>query len=137
MQDYKARLADTPAELEALLGPIADAGVDVFDGSQRYFDTPVFEGSTLNLAGWAKKLTGKFAMAVGGVGLDAGKTAHHIDSGSAAANNLDRLVERMAANEFDLIAVGRSLLNDPDWWRKAQAGAPFLPFDNANLTRLT
>lgn len=137
MQDYKARLADTPQELEALLGPIADAGVDVFDGSQRYFDTPAFTGSSLNLAGWAKKLTGKHAMAVGGVGLDEGKTAHHIDSGSGSVNNLGRLAERMAAGEFDLVAVGRSLLNDPDWWRKAQAGEPFLPFDNANLTRLT
>jgi len=48
MQDYGARLAETPQELERLLGPIADGGVDVFDGSQRYFDTPIFDGSALN-----------------------------------------------------------------------------------------
>ncbi|HZV11143.1 MAG TPA: 12-oxophytodienoate reductase, partial [Novosphingobium sp.] len=54
MQDYRAVLADTPAGLEALLGPLADAGVDLFDASQRYFDTPTFAGSALNLAGWAK-----------------------------------------------------------------------------------
>jgi 2,4-dienoyl-CoA reductase-like NADH-dependent reductase (Old Yellow Enzyme family) len=137
IQDYKARLADSPDELATLLTPIADAGVDVFDGSQRYFDTPIFSGSDLNLAGWAKKLTGKLGMAVGGVGLDQGKRAHHIDSGSGAANNLDRVMERFSRGEFDLIAVGRSLLNDARWWEKAKAGAPFLPFDSNNLNRLT
>ncbi|MBB5698595.1 NADH:flavin oxidoreductase [Sphingomonas yantingensis] len=137
MQDYLARLADTPAELEAILGPIADAGVDIFDGSQRYFDTPAFDGSPLNLGGWAKKLTGKLGMVVGGVGLDQGKRDHHIDSGSGASDNLGKLVERFERGEFDLIGVGRSLLNDPDWVGKAIRGEPFLPFDSANLTRLT
>jgi len=48
-----------PQELEEVLGPLADAGVDVFDGSVRYFDRAEFEGSPLNLSGWAGKLTGK------------------------------------------------------------------------------
>ena len=39
--------------------PLADAGVDVFDGSIRYFNRAEFDGSPLNLSGWAKKLTGK------------------------------------------------------------------------------
>jgi 2,4-dienoyl-CoA reductase-like NADH-dependent reductase (Old Yellow Enzyme family) len=39
-QDFKARLAHTPQELEEILGPIADAGVDVFDGSVRYSTGP-------------------------------------------------------------------------------------------------
>jgi 2,4-dienoyl-CoA reductase-like NADH-dependent reductase (Old Yellow Enzyme family) len=54
-QDFRARLANTPAELEEVLGPIADAGVDVFDGSVRYFDRAEFEGSPLNLSGWARR----------------------------------------------------------------------------------
>lgn len=137
MQDYTAKLADSPAELEAILGPIADAGVDIFDGSQRYFDTPVFEGSPLNLGGWAKKLTGKLGMVVGGVGLDQGKRDHHIDSGSGASDNLDRLIDRFERGEFDLVGVGRSLLNDPDWLGKAIKEEPFLAFDSDNLKRLT
>lgn len=39
-QDFKARIAQTPDELATLLGPMADAGVDVFDGSVRYFHRP-------------------------------------------------------------------------------------------------
>lgn len=137
MQDYNARLAETPAELEAILGPLADAGVDIFDGSQRYFDTPVFEGSPLNLGGWAKRVTGKIGMCVGGVGLDQGKRHHHIDSGSGSADNIELLLARFARGEFDLVGVGRSLLNDPQWLIKAIEGREFLPFDEENLKRLT
>lgn len=138
MQDYRARLADTPDELGELLGPLADAGVDLFDASQRFFDTPVFAGSELNLAGWAKKLTGKAAMTVGGIGLDkAGGPAKHIDDRQRSANNLPRVIERFERGEFDLVAVGRSLLNDADWLHKAKAGEEFLPFDPENLNRLT
>ena len=137
MQDYTAKLAETPAELEQILGPIADAGVDIFDGSQRYFDTPIYEGSPLNLGGWAKKLTGKVGMVVGGVGLDQGRRAHHTDSGSGAVDNLGKLIARFERGEFDLVGVGRSLLNDPDWLGKAIRGEAFLPFDRTALERLT
>jgi 2,4-dienoyl-CoA reductase-like NADH-dependent reductase (Old Yellow Enzyme family) len=136
MQDYSARLAETPQELEQLLIPIAEAGVDIFDGSQRYFDTPLFESSPLNLAGWAKKLTGKLSIAVGGVGLAQGKR-DHLPDGSDASDNLDKVIARFERGEFDLVAVGRALLNDPDWLGRATRGERFLPFDVANLDRLT
>ena len=138
MQDYRATLADTPDALGALLCPLAEAGVDLFDASQRYFDTPAFPGSPLNLAGWAKKLTGAAAMTVGGVALDKAQGgARHIDDSQRSVNNLDRLIERFERNEFDLIGVGRAILNDPLWFVRARAGDAFLPFDPANLDRLT
>lgn len=138
MQDYKAQLAPTPDELGALLQPLADAGVDVFDGSQRFFDTPIFEGSSLNLAGWAKRLTGKASMTVGGIGLaKSSGPARHIDDSQKSTDNLPRVVERFERSEFDLVGVGRSILNDPNWFVKAKAGAAFEPFDPANLDRLT
>jgi 2,4-dienoyl-CoA reductase-like NADH-dependent reductase (Old Yellow Enzyme family) len=138
MQDYKALLASTPDELGELLQPLADAGVDVFDGSQRFFDTPIFEGSDLNLAGWAKKLTGKLSMTVGGIGLDKSSgPAKHIDDRQQTTNNLPRVIERFERGEFDLVGVGRSILNDPNWFAKAREGAPFEAFDPQNLERLT
>jgi len=115
-QDYTARLAETPTTLEAFLAPLADAGVDIFHCSQRRFWEPEFEGSQLNLAGWVKQLTGKPTITVGSVGLD----SDFIDEsakGFTDANtaSLDGLLERLGANEFDLVAVGRALISNPDW----------------------
>ena len=84
-QDFRARLANTPQELEEILGPIADAGVDVFDASVRYFNRAEFEGSPLNLAGWARKVTGKLSMAVGGIGLNKGVYDSKREAGRARA----------------------------------------------------
>ncbi|MFI5998184.1 NADH:flavin oxidoreductase [Streptomyces sp. NPDC051362] len=122
---YSARLADTPDELQALLAPLADAGVSAFHASTRRYWEPAFEGSDLNLAGWAKKLTGKTAITVGSVGLDA-----DIFEGSAKPAGLEPLVERLERDEFDLVAVGRALLADHEWARKVLAGQTdsFAPF---------
>jgi 2,4-dienoyl-CoA reductase-like NADH-dependent reductase (Old Yellow Enzyme family) len=130
-QDFRARLANTPQELEEILGPIADAGVDIFDGSVRYFQRAEFEGSPLNLSGWAKKLTGKLAISVGGVGLDKGMYDSNREGRAAAADNIGLLMQRFNAGEFDLVEVGRALLNDPLWTRKLRLGEPQLPFDAA------
>ncbi|CAH0495298.1 12-oxophytodienoate reductase [Novosphingobium sp. CECT 9465] len=126
-QDYDARLAQTPDELGDLLGALADAGVDIFDASTRYYHHPAFEGSPLTLAGWARKLTGLPTMAVGGIGLQnelKNSFAGEVD----AVNNVPDVEARIAAGEFDLVGVGRSLISDPAWAEKVQAGEPFLPF---------
>lgn len=123
-QDYDARLAQTPEELERFLAPLVAAGVDVFHCSTRRFWLPEFEGSDLNLAGWTKKITGKPTMSVGSVGLDddfIGSTGMAM-GGSANVTGLDELVRRMANDEFDLIAVGRALLQDPQWLQKVRDG---------------
>ena len=138
-QDFKAQLGATPDELAEVLVPLAEAGVDIFEGSTRYFNRAEFPatGSSLNLAGWAKKLTGKFAMTVGGVGIDKG----YYDSMGGAqvvpVSNLDPLMERFNRGEFDLVGVGRSLLHDPAWARKARLGEPFTGFSNDSLKVLT
>ena len=135
-QDFKAKLAHTPQELEEVLGPIADAGVDIFDGSIRYFDRAEFEGSPLNLAGWAKKVTGKLAMTVGGVGLNKGMYDSDKHGRADASDNIARVMERFNRGEFDLVGVGRSLLQDAQWTRKLRVGEPFEPFDQLSLKSL-
>ena len=132
-QDFRARLANTPQELEEVLGPIADAGVDVFDASVRYFNRAEFEGSPLNLAGWAKKVTGKLSMTVGGVGLSKGMYDSKRAGGAEPAYNFDPLLERFARGEFDLVAVGRSLLHDPHWVRKVRLGEDLSPYSEDSL----
>ena len=135
-QDFKARLASTPQELEEVLGPIADAGVDVFDGSVRYFDRAEFEGSPLNLSGWARKITGKLAMAIGGIGLDRGFYDSKRDGRAGGADNIQLLMARFARGEFDLVAVGRALLSEPGWTHKLRRGDELPAFDEARLKEL-
>lgn len=127
LQDYGARNAETPAELEALLGPIADAGVDIFDASTRIFSTPAFAGSDMGLAGWAKRLTGKPSMTVGGIGFSRDLQSSFVEE-TQSINNLDAVVARFERQEFDLVAVGRGLLMDAQWVRKIRSGAPLNPF---------
>ena len=58
MTDYACRLAESHAEIEQVLAPIVDAGVDVIDTSTRRFWEPEFSDGDMNLAGWVKKVTG-------------------------------------------------------------------------------
>jgi 2,4-dienoyl-CoA reductase-like NADH-dependent reductase (Old Yellow Enzyme family) len=130
--DYSAKLAETPDELARFLAPLADAGVDVFHCSTRRFWEPEFADSDPNLAGWAKKLTGKPTITVGSVGLDAEFTRLFSDGAGAGTVSLDNLIERLEEGEFDLVAIGRALLNDPTWASKIREGRledlkPFTP----------
>lgn len=120
-QDFSVRMATTPAELEAWLTPLADAGVDLFHCSQRRFWQPEFDGSDLNFAGWAKKLTGKRSITVGSVGLQNDVVAMFSGEG-AGPSSIENLVARLEREEFDLVAVGRALLSDPDWADKIRTG---------------
>ncbi|MFI6206886.1 NADH:flavin oxidoreductase [Streptomyces sp. NPDC051041] len=135
---YDARLADTPQELEAILAPLAAAGVDAFHASTRRYWLPEFDGSDLNLAGWTKKLTGRPAITVGSVGLDGGDFLKSFQGEGARVGGLDGLLDRLEREEFDLVAVGRALLQDPRWAEKVLAGRfdELAPYDPASLRTL-
>lgn len=135
LQDYEGRNADTPQELEAMLAPIADAGVDIFDASTRIFSTPAFAESGMGLAGWTKRLTGKPTIAVGGVGVS-GDLQSSYTQATTMTDNLERVAERMERSEFDLIAVGRALLADAQWVSKMRDGCDPIPFTPQSYTSL-
>jgi len=123
-QDYGAKLVHSPEQLEQFLKPLVEAGVDIFHASTRRFWEPEFEGSDLNLAGWTQKLSGKPTMSVGSVGLTedfiSGTMASKQES--VEQSGIDELVKRMNNHEFELIAVGRALLQDPEWLTKVKEG---------------
>ncbi len=120
-QDYDARLATTPDELLEVLAPISDAGVDIFHCSQRRFWEPEFEGSTLNLAGWTRKLLDKPVITVGSVSLSEEFITTFM-GGEAGSADIGELLQRLEADEFDLVAVGRALIANPDWLKRVQQG---------------
>jgi 2,4-dienoyl-CoA reductase-like NADH-dependent reductase (Old Yellow Enzyme family) len=120
-KDFSARLAETPKALEQWLTVLVEAGADAFDLSQPKFWQPAFPeiDGELNLAGWAKKLTGVTAITVGAVGLS-GDVYESFKGKSAQSTPLDGLLTRLERGEFDLVAVGRALLQDPAWLEKVR-----------------
>lgn len=132
--DYNARIASSPHELMELLEPMVEAGVDMFDCSQRRFWDAAFEGSEMNLSGWTRKVTGKPTMTVGSIGLDCDMQASlgfGTEAGCSIAS-LDKLARQFERGEFDLAGVGRALIAEPDWANIVREGQferlkPFSP----------
>lgn len=135
---YDARLAESPEELERLLTPLVNAGVDVLHASTRRYWLPEFDGSDLNLAGWVKKLSGKPVVTVGSVGLDQEFMGPKGWAAPSASTGIELLIDRMERDEFDLVAVGRALIADPEWAAKALENrlGDALPFDKSLLKSL-
>jgi len=139
-KDVNARIAQTPQALEQWLGVLAEAGADAFHFSQMKFWEPAFPevNEDLSLAAWAKKLTGVTTITVGSVGLS-GDVNGSFAGESARSMPLDGLLARLERGEFDLVAVGRPLLQDPAWLAKVRHGrvdqiADFTPKAFATLS---
>jgi 2,4-dienoyl-CoA reductase-like NADH-dependent reductase (Old Yellow Enzyme family) len=139
-KDFTARLAATPQVLESWLGALVDAGADAVHLSQQKFWQAAFPefDAELNLAGWAKKLTGVTAITVGSVGLT-GDVYESFAGKSAQTASLDDLLTRLERGDFDLVAVGRPLLQDAAWLDKVRENrldtiADFTPAAFASLS---
>jgi 2,4-dienoyl-CoA reductase-like NADH-dependent reductase (Old Yellow Enzyme family) len=136
-QDYQAILAETPAELETMLVPLVDAGVDLFDCSTRRFWQPAFPGSPLSLAGWTRQLTGRPTMAVGSVGLAQANWDDSTDHSLAASEttSLDPVIHALEKGECDLVGLGRMLISNPDWPTLVRTQQPecIRPYSNLHL----
>jgi 2,4-dienoyl-CoA reductase-like NADH-dependent reductase (Old Yellow Enzyme family) len=136
--DYTARVVETPGELDRLLAPLTEAGVDAYHVSTRRFWLPGFEGSDLSLAAWTKQLTGKPVIAVGSVGLADSDFQEAFEGRATEAAAVTRVVEALDRGDFDLVAAGRVLLSDPEWAAKVRDNrtAELRPFDPESLKSL-
>ncbi|WP_026376294.1 NADH:flavin oxidoreductase [Aestuariibacter salexigens] len=139
--DYTSRLTSSLDELAPFLEAIAASGVDMLHASQRRYWEPEFpeiDGKDgLNLAGWCKKITGLPSMSVGSVGLGGDFFGAFAGEG-AKTRPITDLIERMERDEFDMIAVGRALLQDPNWVTKVKEGRldELQPYDASAIKTL-
>jgi len=64
-------------------------------------------------------------------------TTFRSDAG-AAVTGLDELMERLARGEFDLVALGRALIVNPDWPQQVRSGklSELRPFHKDALATL-
>lgn len=122
LEDYSATLAKSPGELDRLLAPLIEAGVDVLHASTRRFWEPAFPTSPLTLAGWTKKLTGLPTIAVGSVTLGTDMVTSFRNDDPSSSTGIDAVLDCLERAEFDMIAVGRALIANPDWARLVQVG---------------
>jgi 2,4-dienoyl-CoA reductase-like NADH-dependent reductase (Old Yellow Enzyme family) len=118
---YDARIAQDPAELAAFLTPLAAAGVSVFHASARRYWLPAFDGESRTLAGWTRHLTGLPVITVGSVGVPSAFRAAE-GEGEQPTLSLAPLVDLLNRGEFDLVALGRAVLADPEWAVKLDDG---------------
>jgi 2,4-dienoyl-CoA reductase-like NADH-dependent reductase (Old Yellow Enzyme family) len=118
-QDYSARLATNPDDLQKVLSGPCDAGLDYLHSSMRRFWESEFEGSDENLAYWTKKLTNIPTMSVGSVGLDGDFTDM---MAAAKTTSIDKALKDIDEQKYDMVAVGRALLSDHEWVIKMKEG---------------
>jgi 2,4-dienoyl-CoA reductase-like NADH-dependent reductase (Old Yellow Enzyme family) len=134
-QDYMAKIANTPHELEKLLLPISAAGVDIFDASTRRFFEAEFAGSSLNLAGWTQRITGKPTMTVGSIGLN--KDLYQgFQEGDVGLVDLKPVIDRFNRGEFSLIGVGRAMLSNPDFALRIRRNENLRPYEEKFIMQL-
>lgn len=134
LQDYDAKTVETPNDLAQLVETLADAGTDMFHVSVRRFWEPGFEGSDMTLCGWTRKLSGLPTMTVGsitldqpfGIGTDNYKD-HFLKQQErkldySGIDGIDRLLDLFDRGEFDMVAIGRAMIANPDWANLVQQG---------------
>jgi len=123
--DYSAKLAQNPKELAQILFPLVEAGVDIFHASVRRFWETAFEGSDRTLASITREITGKPVITVGSIGLSysfRANPAQEVEHALRTPDNVDEVASQLAKGYFDIAAVGRALLSDPQWSNKLRDG---------------
>jgi 2,4-dienoyl-CoA reductase-like NADH-dependent reductase (Old Yellow Enzyme family) len=125
--DYGARVFATPEELAEFTALAKAAGVDLLNVSSRRFAKPEWpeRHATRGIAGWTRELGGLPVMTTGSVGLSKDMFLDLFDGADPAlrlAADLVELLRRFAANEFDLVGVGRMQIANADFVARLASG---------------
>jgi 2,4-dienoyl-CoA reductase-like NADH-dependent reductase (Old Yellow Enzyme family) len=90
------------------------------------------------LAAWTKKVTGRPTIAVGSIGLEQDLFETFANEGCSTAD-LDKLMLMLDRGDFDLVALGRALIANPDWPEKVRnnRNTDIVSYRSEMLTSLT
>ena len=133
--DFEAKLAHTTDDLKKVLLSPVESGLDYLHSSMRRFWESEFEGSEENLAYWTKKISNIPTIGVGSVGLD----SDFIDmTAPSKPANIDKAIDDISKEKYDLLAVGRALLSDHEWVLKMKEGRlkDVIPYTKEALLKL-
>jgi len=135
VDDYTRLVFENTEEVAEFSKALIEAGADALHTSTRDCTAPAFEGSDETLAGIAKRATGAPIIAVGRVTTSQtfgeNQPPESTDPAPAIA-----LLER---GDADMLAVGRSLIANPDWCEKVRDGKwqELVPFEFGVLGKLS
>jgi 2,4-dienoyl-CoA reductase-like NADH-dependent reductase (Old Yellow Enzyme family) len=138
MDDYREVKWRTPEELETWVVALRAAGVDILHVSARDALDPGFEEhGSLSLAGWTRRLSGLPVIAVGKVSVTLAMDEAYGAQASTVRDPSPHL-EMIERGEADLLAVGRSLIPNPDWVKIVRDGdwRTLEPFHKRQLATL-
>lgn len=137
-EHYDVKMLATPRDLEHFVGPLVAAGIDFFDCSTRRYWEDGFDGESGTFAQWTRTVSGKPTITVGSVGVNAPMNAHNIGEPAEVTVNVDDIAARIAAGQFDMVAIGRALIANPDYVDivRAQAFDRLKPYDQRMLDEL-
>ena len=133
--DFEAKLARTTDDLKKVLLSPVESGLDYLHSSMRRFWESEFEGSEENLAYWTKKISNIPTIGVGSVGLD----SDFIDmTAPSKPASIDKAIDDISKEKYDLLAVGRALLSDHEWVLKMKDGRlkDVIPYSKEALLKL-
>ena len=133
--DFEAKLAHSTDDLKKVLLSPVESGLDYLHSSMRRFWESEFEGSEENLAYWTKKISNIPTIGVGSVGLD----SDFIDmTAPSKPANIDKAIDDISKEKYDLLAVGRALLSDHEWVLKMKEGRlkDVIPYSKEALLKL-
>jgi len=123
---FEARIMDPATEMAGFVAALEEAGVDMLHASDRYFWKPDNDVAPLNLAGWARRFAKVPVITVGSVGLKidlfGGFLSDQATFEAAGADQLQQLARMHGEGQFDLVAVGRSLIGDAAYLEKLRNG---------------
>ncbi|WP_372368901.1 12-oxophytodienoate reductase [Candidatus Uabimicrobium sp. HlEnr_7] len=122
LDDYNQLKFQNPQELQVWTDALKNAGVDILHVSTYDATAPGFPSvNDKTLCGWTKELSGLSCIAVG-------KVAVSLTFNNAYGEEQDEISSPQPAfdlvknGEADLIAVGRSLIANPDWVKIVKRG---------------
>ena len=120
-QDFEVKLAHDPPGDGGVAPPLVDAGVDIIHCSQRRFWEPELRGLRSELRRLGAKAHRQSPPSPWARWASAASSPRPSEAKLQAAS-LDKLLHRLEREEFDLVAVGRQLIVDPNWVEKIEQG---------------
>lgn len=136
VEDYQEIKWNNSKELKVWVEALRDAGVDILHVSTRSVLQPAFpeEDDSKSLAEWSKELSGLPVIGVGKIAIGV-RFLDKYSSQVIPVEDPTPAIEMVEQGKVDMLAIGRSLIANPDWVPLVKSGnwKSLKPFESSVL----